>query len=101
RGREMVGKRVDDQVAGAESACEETARRAPPVGAAALGIVDRPGRDEKLGELLQRRGVQAAERRQRLLQLVEIALSGDRKPGERFAALDLVRLDVLQDARPA
>jgi hypothetical protein len=29
---------------------------------------------------------------------VQVALSGDGKPGERLAAFDVVRIDVLQDA---
>ena len=46
-------------------------------------------------------GVQAAERRKRLLQRVKIALSGDGKPRERLAAVDVVGFDVLQDAGKA
>src|SRR5690349_18123986 len=60
--REEVGESVDHAVAGAKPAGEEAARGAPPVAPAAFQVVGRPGRDEELGELLDRRGVQAAQR---------------------------------------
>src|SRR3546814_9173209 len=50
---------VVDDVAGAEAGGVEGAGEAPPVGAAALGIVDRPRRHEDLGQAAGRRGDQA------------------------------------------
>src|SRR5256885_1030812 len=65
------------------------ARRAPPVAPTALGVVDRTRRNEELAELLDRRGVEAAEWRHFLLQRAEVRLACDRKRGERLATVNV------------
>ena len=62
-----------------------------------LGLVDGAGRDEELGELRDRRGVEAAERRRVGLQHLQVGFSGDREARERGARVDRARVDVLQD----
>ena len=59
-----------DQVAGAEAGGVQRAGEAPVVRPRAFGLEDRPGRDEHLGELRERRRVEPAERRLLVLALV-------------------------------
>ncbi len=81
------------QIAAAQAGRMQGAGEAPVVGPGPFGIEDRPGRHEHLGELPERRGGQAAERRARRLQAAEVALAQRRQRGERVEARDRVRID--------
>jgi hypothetical protein len=94
----VIGEGIHHPVAGAEACGKKAARGAPPILAAAFRIVDRPRRDEELAELFDRRGVQSAERRKRLLQSDEVALARHRQSRERLARLDLPRVNVRENA---
>ena len=65
-------------------------------GAAAFGIVDRPGGHEDAREPARGRGFQPAERQPRLLQVVQLGLARHRQAGERFAGGDFRKVEVFQ-----
>ncbi len=98
-GREVVRVAVEDDVARAEARGEQAARGAPEVGAAALRVVDRPGRDEDARQARGRRRVEAAEGQLRPLHVHERGLARDRKPRQRGARADGRRVDVREDPR--
>jgi hypothetical protein len=103
-GRQVIGKRVEHQVAGAQAGSKERAARAPGIVVPAFRLVDRPGRGEQAAERGQRRrhaGHEAAERRRGLLQSDQVGLAQHRQAGQRRARGDRCWIDRAQVLPPA
>ena len=94
RGREVVGKTVEHHVSRREPRGDERSRRVPEIGAPALGLVDRAGRDEDARKARWRSRVEAAEGSRRLLQRDELGLAGDRQRRQRSSTGDRGGIDI-------
>jgi hypothetical protein len=93
RGREVVGKAVVQQLAGAEPRGEQRAGEAPVVGGVGLRLVDRAGRGEDARQPRHGRGDHAAEGWCLRLARDEVRLAREREARQRRGAIDRGRID--------
>ena len=78
-GRQMIGKAVDDDLAGGDARGGEGFCRAPGVAPGGFGFVDPAGRSKEARESLCRRGGEAAERRPGPLHRAPHPISAERE----------------------
>ena len=100
RRREVVGKRVVDELAPAKPGGVERAAEARVVGPMTFELIDRPRRREDMHGLSGRDNGEAAQRRVAALQLGQLRLAEHGKAGERSAVDDFRSLDAVEPARP-
>ena len=92
-GRQMIGEGIVHDVAGAEAGGIKRARRTPPILALPFRLEDRPRRHQQALHLARWRGVEAAERRELLLQRRNVGFVQYRQLGERGARCHRFRID--------